>query len=119
MVEHINQSRVYAEVYAVLSALSGEYIRKTPHNVLNVIAEKRDRSYEFKIDENKPLEEQNLSKEAIALLTVLKLDYWCENQAEKKELQDLLILNEEEFSGKSLSLNSKKKKIDNLKSKIK
>ena len=78
-----NQSQVYSEVYAVLSALGGEYIRKIPQKVLDVIAEKRDKSYERYINEDIPLEEQNLSKEAIAMLASLKLDCWCETQAEK------------------------------------
>ena len=119
MEKRISQSQVYAEVHAVLSALGGEYLRKTPQNVLNVIAEKRDKQYKINIDENKPLEEQNLSKEAIAMLAALKLDYWCETKEEKKELQDLLKLNEEKQSGKPLSLESKKTQINILKKKLK
>ena len=62
MEERISQSQVYAEVYAVLSALGGEYIRKIPQNVLNVIADQRDKQLEKKINEEIPLEEQNLSQ---------------------------------------------------------
>ena len=52
MEEHINQSQIYAEVYSVLSALGGDYIRKIPQNILNIIADKRDKAYEKKINED-------------------------------------------------------------------
>ena len=117
MEERISQSQVYAEVYAVLSALGGEYIRKIPQNVLNVIADQRDKQLEKRIDEEKPLEEQNLSQSAIAMLASLKLDYWCETEQEKQELRSLLRLNDEKQSGAPLSLDSKKAWIAMLKNK--
>lgn len=119
MEEHINQHQVYAEVYAVLSVLGGEYVRKIPADVLNIIAEERDKECNIQIAEDIPLEEQNLSREAIALLAALKLDYWCETEAEKNELQNLLNLNEERQSGQTLSRDSKKTWIEMLKNKAK
>lgn len=116
MVEkHIKQSQVYAEVYAVLSVLGGQYIRKIPQNVLDTIANQRDMSYECKIYEDKPLEEQNLSNEALALLASLKLDYWCETKQEKAALQNLLQLNDEKYSAHPLSQDSRKQRIDVIK----
>lgn len=119
MENHTSQGQVYAEVYAVLSALGGDYIRKIPQNVLNIIADKRDKAYEKKINEDVPLEEQNLSKEAIALLASLKLDFWCETEQERQALRALLNLNDEKQSGRSLSTDSKKAWIEMLKNKIK
>lgn len=115
MEKHIKQSQVYAEVYAVLSVLGGQYIRKIPQNVLDIIANQRDMLREYKIYEDKPLEEQNLSKEALALLAALKLDYWCESEQEKTKLQNLLRLNEEKHSAQPLSQDSKKAWIDAIK----
>ena len=117
MEEHISRSQVYAEVYSVLSALGGQYIRKIPQNVLNIIAEKRDEQYERKINEDIPLEDQNLSKEAIAMLASLKLDYWCETEQEKQSLRAILNLNDEKQSGRPLSIDSKKAWIEMLKNK--
>lgn len=118
MEKHIKQNQVYAEVYAVLSVLGGQYIRKIPQDVLDTIADQRDMSYECKIDENKPLEEQNLSDGALALLASLKLNYWCETEQEKAELQNLLQLNEERYSAQSLSQSSKKAWIDKIKTNL-
>ncbi len=118
MENHISQSQVYAEVYSVLSALGGQYIRKIPENILNTIADGRDKQYERKINEDMPLEEQNLSKEAIAMLAAFKLDYWCENEEEKKALRGILNLNDEKQSGQSLSTDSKKAWINMIKNKV-
>ena len=115
--ERINQSQIYAEVYAVLSVLGADYISKIPQNIFQIIDKKRDKEYELKLNEELPLEEQTLSKEAIALLASIKLDYWCETEQEKQELCNLLRLNDEKQSGAPLSLDSKKAWIDMLKKK--
>jgi len=102
----MNQKQVYSEVYAVLSALNDDYLKKTPQEILDRINDKRDRNYRFRIDENIPLKEQNLSPEAIAMLAALKLDYWCESKEEKEELELLLKAND-----KDVKLSSNLKKI--------
>jgi len=101
------KKEVYSEVYAVLTALGDEYLRKTPKEFLNLIADNRDRDLIIKIDENIPLEEQNLSEEAVAMLAMLKLDHWCSSNAEKEELQALLDMNEQKANGHPLSKTSK------------
>lgn len=119
MAEYTKQSRVYAEVYAVLSLAGSEFVSKIPQNILDVIAEKRDKDYQKEIDENVPLEEQNLSREAIAMLAALKIDYCCETEKEKQELLGLLKLNDEKESGQPLSKDSKSTWINILKNKLK
>ena len=94
----MNQKQVYSEVYAVLCALNDEYIIKTPQKILDKINNERDRGYHFRIDENIPLTEQNLSSEAIAMLAALKLDYWCKTNSEKEELKLLLKANDKEVN---------------------
>ena len=84
MEKNINMKQIYAEVYTVLSMLGGDYIGKIPRNVLNIIADQRDKDYIVNINDEQPLDEQNLSEEAIALLASLKLDYWCDSDDEKK-----------------------------------
>ena len=117
MEKNINMKQIYAEVYTVLSMLGGDYIGKIPRNVLNIIADQRDKDYIVNINDEQPLDEQNLSEEAIALIACLKLDYWCDSDDEKKALQDILDLNEEKYSGKPLSINSKKAWINMIKNK--
>ena len=102
----MEQKKVYSEVYAVLCVLNDDYLKRIPQNILKKIYSERDKDYDFYIDENIPLTEQNLSSETIAMLAALKLDYWCNSKAEKEELELLLNAND-----KNIKLSSKLKRI--------
>ena len=102
----MEQKKVYSEVYAVLCVLNDDYLKKIPQNILKQIYPERDKDYDFYIDENIPLTEQNLSPESIAMLAALKLDYWCNSKEEKEELELLLKAND-----KSVKLSSNLKKV--------
>ena len=113
----VANKQTYSEVYAVLSALGDKYIEKTPKEILSFIADNRDRNYAVTIDDTIPLDEQNLSEEAISLIAMLKLDYWCETEKEKADLAALLELNEQKATGQSLSKSSKEAWIKMLREK--
>lgn len=102
----MEQKKVYSEVYAVLCALGEDYKKKIPKKIFNKINVERDHDYQFHINEDKPLIEQNLSPEAIAMLAALKLDYLCESKEEKEDLELLLKAND-----KDIKLSSNLQKI--------
>ena len=85
----MKQSQIYTQVYAVLSFLNDTYIKRIPRQVLDLIEKNRDRNYLFTVNKNIPLEQQNLSEEAIAMLAYLKLNYWCNTKEEKEQLLSL------------------------------
>lgn len=86
----------YSEVSLILKSLEDELINKIPDNVKNFFEEEKDSEYIPTINFEKPLNEQKLERETIVLLTILKLKYWCENEQEKKELIEQLMLNDKE-----------------------
>ena len=90
--------KVYSEIYAVLLALGDEYIEPIPDGFFSFIATERDMDYVPHIDENKVLHEQGLTDETVAMIAMLKLDYWCKTDGEKAELLRVLKTNEEEIS---------------------
>lgn len=59
------------------------------------------KDYDFKIDENKPIEEQNLSKEAKAVLANIFKKYWATDyqreRIEAKEKYDLEQIEKEKY----------------------
>lgn len=114
----MTKNQTYSEVYAVLTALGDKYIQKTPVEFLNFIVDNRDHDYVVKIDENIPLEMQNLSEETTAIIAMLKLDYWCETEQEKADLSAILEMNEQKANGEPLSKASKEAWIKLLKHKI-
>ena len=90
----MEEKKVYSEVYAVITALNEQYVRKTPQKLLDYFAENRDKNTDIRIDENIPLEEQGLSKETIAILAAIKMDFWADTDDERKALMKLLQDNE-------------------------
>lgn len=72
----MNKDKVFSEVYSVLQLLGEEYTNKIENNVMNIIENNRDIEYIPKIDTNKPLDEQNISKEAMNMIEKIDIDFW-------------------------------------------
>ena len=104
---------VYDEVYTVLSMLGDDYVSKVPHEFLDFIATNRSGEY-IKLD-NRPLQEQGLDRETTLILAALKLDYWCENDAEKQILLDLLETNDGKLKGELMNCTSTRELMKLLK----
>lgn len=86
----------YAELDEILSLMSSEYVDKIPLKFRDFLSREKDTNYIKKIDVNKPLEAQNLQRKTLVLLAVLRLNYWCENEEEKREFLNELNSNEKE-----------------------
>lgn len=94
---NIKTKEIYSEVYQVLNLLGNEYIDKLPKSLLNMLKEKRDINYNPQYIEDIPLNKQNIKKETLAVLALLHLNYWCENEKEKLELKQVLKNNEDMY----------------------
>jgi len=89
-------AKIYSEGYAVILALGEDYIKRLPSDVFEFIKSKSESSYMPKI-ENKPINEQGLSEETMAMLAMLRLNYWCDSAQEKSEFLQYLETNEEKL----------------------
>jgi hypothetical protein len=87
-------NKVFSEVYAVLEALGESFISKIPKDVFAKIKDERDETLVISIDDDKPLDAQNLSNNAMACLAFIKKDYWIEDEQEKTEFAQFLKENE-------------------------
>jgi len=90
--------QVYAEGYAVILALGEDYIKRLPKDVFEFIKNKSNKYEIPNIDENKALDEQGLSQEALAMIAMLRLDYWCDSEEEKAEFLKYLDITEEQIN---------------------
>lgn len=54
----------------------------------------KDRTYIKNITPNIPIKEQNLKEETLALIAMLNLQYWCEDENEKEKLKNIYNENE-------------------------
>ena len=93
--------------------LEEEYSNRIPKKVLDFFDEVRDKNYKPIIDVNKPLKEQNIERDAIILIAILDLNYWCDSEEEKKELLDIFNRNTEIKNQKNKEL-EEKYNLDNL-----
>ncbi len=67
----------YKEVIEVLRHTKKEDVCKIPSYKILLYAKYMNNNYNFKIDETKNIEDQNLSPEAKAILANLYRDYWA------------------------------------------
>lgn len=97
--ENTIYSKAYTEVLEILRYVPKESVNKIPKNMLEMFKIKQDTNYNFKIDTNKPFEEQKLLDETKAVFANIFRDYWATPyQRERilaKEEYDRKILEEE------------------------
>ena len=84
MVNVKEMSKAYTEVYLFLEILGDEYKNMISTRVYDYIVDGRDKLYNPDIQEG-----NNLSKEALALIAALNLQYWCEDDKEREELKKI------------------------------
>lgn len=93
MINVVNIPRAYSEVYYFINALGEDYINKIPKNIYITIRDNRDFNYNVTFNKNQKIENSTLSREALALISALNLQYWCTNEDEKKELKKVYVNN--------------------------
>lgn len=89
-------NKAYSEVYEILQLLDNEFICRLPKKFIEFIEKEKDNEYIININPNVPLENQNLLKDTVNILAMLKLDYWS-TEDEKQELLSILNQNENEY----------------------
>lgn len=81
-----NLLKAYAEVDEILSLMENTYIEKIPSKIREIFKDERQKDYNPIIKTDIPLDEQNLQRKTFAILAILNLNYWCEDENEKQEL---------------------------------
>lgn len=72
-----NYPKAYKEVIEILKYVPKESVNKIPKSMLDTFNAKMDNNYEFSIDTNKGIEEQELLEETKAILANIFRDYWA------------------------------------------
>lgn len=90
-------ANAFKEVDYYLKGIREEDIEKIPNKLKEFIKENASESYLVDFDYNKPLSEITISKEAKGIISIICLNYWCENEEEKREYLGLLNTNEQEY----------------------
>ena len=72
-----NYACAYREVIEILKYTNQDDVNKIPSEKLLLWLDNMKEDYNFEIDEEKPLSEQNISKEAKAILANIFKEYWA------------------------------------------
>ena len=80
-------ARAYTELYEILKNISENDLNKIPKEVFNMLERKRDKEYNFKLEENIEFENQKLLRETKILLAILYRDCWATNEEKEKIIQ--------------------------------
>lgn len=94
--KELEYKRMLTEVNAVLDSLDEELYNKLPNNLTSVIKRDKDNSYDYKLDETKTINEQEMMEQTKSFLTMLYLKFWA-NEKEKEETLHHMKLNEEAY----------------------
>ena len=86
-------ANAYKEVLEILSYFSEEEFNKIPEDKIEYFKNNMNKDYEFKINPSVNLSEQNISKEANAIIVKLYLEYYA-NDEQKNKIKEILKLNQ-------------------------
>lgn len=90
----INKNKIaYAEVYSFINSLPAKEYKMIPNDVVDYINWHRDYNYEFNYDCTKTVDEQKFSKEAIAMIMKLYLEYFADKD-ERQNVNSIIYKND-------------------------
>lgn len=85
------------DIDVILNALPEEDRNKVPMKLRKIIEENKLENYESNIRVDITIEDQDIHPETQTFLAMLYLNYWCKDEEEKKELNNLLAENEARY----------------------
>lgn len=86
-------AKAYKEVLEIIKFFPREELDKIPKEKIDFFKQNMDKEYEFSIDPQVDLSEQNISKETNAIIVNLYLDYFA-TEKQKIKINEILELNE-------------------------
>lgn len=89
-------AKAYTEVLEIINRFSEDEYKKIPKEKIDFYEKHKDRKYDFKINPNIDLAEQNISRKANAILVSLFRDYFA-TAKQKEILKNLLQQNQEKL----------------------
>lgn len=114
--------KAYKEVNDILDIMGNEYKKEIPTSILNALKLHEDKYYKSEIKQGISFMEQKISREALAILSMLNLMYWIKDDEEKERLKKIYSKNDLEYEEKlrkkydvnKIFESNKNKKIDNV-----
>ena len=93
----ITTRQAYSEVDEFIELLDDYEKYKIPEKLRNFFKKEKDPQYYKGLNPNIPIKEQGLKEETLAIIALLNLQYWCDDEEEKERLKKLYAENEEKY----------------------
>ena len=93
----INTREAYAEVDNFIECLDLYDKNKIPESIRKYFKKEKSKNYNKIIDANQPIKNQNLKDETLAIIAMINLKYWCDDEEEKKRLMTIYSENEKKY----------------------
>lgn len=87
----------YAEIDSFIELLPKEEKEKIPNNLIKYFKEEKDKETVKKLSLDISLEKQNLQEDTWNLIAIIYLKYLCEDEEEKRELEQIYDENEKKY----------------------
>lgn len=98
----VDYNKRLAEVDVLLNYLSEADYEKIPKEIINAIKDNKDKNHIWEYDESKELKDQKLSRDTIALLSYINMEYLL-NKEQKEYMEKIHEINEQERLKKEYS----------------
>lgn len=86
--------KAYTEVDNFIELLDEYHKNKIPKKLREFFKNEKEKKYIKNIYRNIPIKEQNLLQETLSLIAFLNLQYWCDDEEERKRLRKIYTENE-------------------------
>lgn len=91
----------YTEVSCILDILGTKYKNEVPKEILDAIYNNRNSGYQFNINTNVNINKIDISREALAIISILNLKYWEKDVEKQKILKNFYCKNAEIYRDKA------------------
>lgn len=91
----ISTKQAYSEVDEFLNIISAENRNKVPQYLRELFNKEKDESYIKGIRPDIPINKQELKEETLAIIALLNLEYWCQDEIERQRLKEVYERNDE------------------------
>lgn len=105
----IDYNKRLVEVSVILNHLKKSDYNKIPKEVIDRIEKNKDKEYIWNYDETKELKNQNVSKDTVAILSYINMQYLL-NKEQRKFVQEIFNENQKKLE----NVKKEKYNLDNL-----
>lgn len=90
----------YSEICEFLGLIGNKYVNKIPGKLLQLFEENKSNDYVPHINPSIPIKEQSLNEDTLAIIALLNLKYWCDDEDEISRLKEIYKSNERIYQEK-------------------